>query len=62
MTNFEKIKNSISSMSIEEMARAIFDKVEEGCRYCSQRECSPKTAKQDCIGGIIDYLQSEVEE
>lgn len=58
MTNFENFKN----MSIEEMARAIFDKVEEGCRYCSQRECSPKTAKQDCIGGIIDYLQSEVDE
>lgn len=55
MTNYEKIKN----MSVEEMARAIFDKVEEGCRYCSQRECSPK--KQDCIGGIIDCLQSEVE-
>lgn len=62
MTNYEKIKNSVSSMSIEEMAREIFDKVEEGCRYCSQRECSPKTAKQDCIGGIAEWLNSEAEE
>lgn len=58
MTNYEKIKN----MSIKEMAREIFDKVEEGCRYCSQKKCSPITVKRDCIGGIIDYLQSEVEE
>lgn len=58
MTNFEKIKN----MSVEEMARAIFDKVEEGCRYCSQRKCSPRTTAQDCIDDIIDYLNSEVKE
>ena len=56
MTNFEKIKN----MSIEEMAKKIFDKVEEGCRYCSQRKCSPMG--QDCIGGIVEWLNSEVEE
>lgn len=62
MTNFEKIKNSVSSMSIEEMAREIFDKVEEGCRYCSQKKCSPITVKRDCIGSIIDWLQREVEE
>lgn len=61
MTNYEKIKNSVSSMSIEEMAREIFDKVEEGYRYCSQRKCLPRTA-QDCIDGIIDWLQSKVEE
>lgn len=53
---FENFKN----MSIEEMAKEIFDKVEEGCRFCSQRKCLPRTA-QDCIDGIVDYLQSEVE-
>lgn len=55
MTNFEKIKN----MSVEEMAREIFDKVEEGCRYCSQRKCSPRAVERDCIGGIVEYLNSE---
>lgn len=58
MTNYEKIKN----LNIEGMAREIFDKVEEGCRYCSRQKCSPITAKQDCVSGIIDWLQSEVKE
>lgn len=45
MTKFEKFKD----MSIEDMAREIFDKVEEGCRYCS-------------LDSIIDYLNNEVKE
>lgn len=55
MTNYEKIKN----MSVEKMAKEIFDKVEEGCRYCSRRRCSPIATEQDCIGGIVEYLNSE---
>lgn len=57
MTNYEKIKN----MSVEKMAKEIFDKVEEKCEYCSQRKCSPITAEQDCIDGIIDWLQTTVD-
>lgn len=34
MTNYERIKN----MSVEEMAKEIFDKVVEGCRFCSQKK------------------------
>lgn len=58
MTNFKNIKN----MSIEEMAKGIFDKVEEGCRYCLKKKCPPITGSQGCVDGIIDWLQSEVEE
>lgn len=58
MTKYEKVKN----MSVEGMAKEIFDKVVEGCRFCSQRKCSPRTTAQDCIDGIIDYLNSEVKE
>ena len=55
MTNYERIKN----MSVEEIAKEIFDKVEEGCRYCSHRRCSPTTTERDCISGIVEYLNSE---
>lgn len=34
MTKYEKVKN----MSVEEMAKEIFDKVVEGCRFCSQKK------------------------
>lgn len=55
MTNYERIKN----MSVDEMAKEIFDKVEEGCRYCSRRKCSPIATERDCISGIVEYLNSE---
>lgn len=65
MTNYEKIKN----MSVEEIAKEIFDKDEEGCRYCSRIKCSPIATERDCISGIVEYLnsvekwlESEVEE
>ena len=63
MTNYEKIM----SMSVEEMADYIFD-LGNGGEYCfgycayQYDDKYPQDDGKGCIGGVIKYLKSEVEE
>ena len=61
MTNYERIKN----MSVEEMADYIFDlgnEIEYCYGHCAYQDEDRCPMGSGCIGGVIKWLESEVEE
>ena len=63
MTNYEKIKN----MSIEKMARVIFEYGSPYicalilCKYHNRKECTDKT-RDTCVHYVKKWLEREAEE